>query len=104
MSCGRVREVPRGFGIEFGERVAGSHRVHEVIRRIDALECGIQRIGLQCVAAAQFDALPAASLEHLDIPGRRAQRSALGYQQTHEVGADIAACADDEILFHGLGK
>ena len=58
--------------VESAEVAPGRHRVHQVVRNVDALERRRQRGRVQRIGLHQLDPLPFARLEHLDVARRRA--------------------------------
>ena len=95
---GRCRpEVARCFAVQCTEAAACGHRMHQVIGDVDALQRGGERLRLQGVGGDARHVGPAAGLEHLDVAGGRADALACGQQARHQVGADVAARAENEL-------
>ena len=96
-SPGGLSEVPCGLPVEFREPAARGHGVHEVVGDVHSREDVGERLRLQRVAAHEFRALPASPLEYRGIAGRRPDGQALPEQPRHEVAADVAAGAEDQV-------
>ncbi len=95
---GRGRpEIARRFAVQCTEAAACGHRVHQVIGDVDALQRSCERFWLQGICGYARHAGPAAGLEYLEVAGGRADAPACGQQARHQVGADVAARAENEL-------
>ena len=96
-SRGRAREIVGGLEIEAGEIPACRHRVDEVVGDVDVGESGGEGVRRQGIGLDEVDAFPGLCGEHVAVAGGRAHASgASGKKRGDEVGADIAARAEDE--------
>ena len=86
------------FAIERAEAAARGHRMHEVERDVDALQRCRERLRPQRVGGDEFDARASARASRTSRIARGGAHALAGRQQArHEVRADVAARAEDEV-------
>ena len=95
----RLGEITRGARVEFGERLARGHRVHEIVGDVHAGQRCFERVRLQRVGRADLHALPVAPFEDFARARRRAYAPPGSKQVLDEIRADVTAGAEDEAEF-----
>ena len=74
ITCG-FREVPSGSTVRLLEVVGRSHRMHKVVRRLDASHRGRERLAVQDIAPYNLDGVRDASGQKLGMPPGNARES-----------------------------
>ena len=98
-------EVGRGGPVLFLEVAIGSHRMHEIVRRVDAKQRRRQRRRVEDVAGDRFGGRTDSPAEGLGTPGKTADTNTPPLQPRQQPPADISRRAGQQdqsaiVLFH----
>ena len=92
----RVAKRPRGCDIGFLIVAVGTHRVHEVIRRVDASQCGTERSRVEQIGRHDFRRRRRARTQHIRPARQTPDGAPRRFERGQQPAADVPGGAGEQ--------